>query len=158
MAPTVFDDVAPSSALAQNEIFGPVLSVIGFDGLDEAVEIANGTVYGLGASVWSADLAAAHKVARRFKAGIVYVNCFDADDITTPFGGVKQSGFGRDKSLHARWRSIPTSRRCGRGSESWSGPAPGQATPEVERRSGGQRKSPPPALQNPAVAGIVRCA
>jgi gamma-glutamyl-gamma-aminobutyraldehyde dehydrogenase len=101
VAPTVFDDVAPSSSLAQQEIFGPVLSVIGFDGLDEAVEIANGTVYGLGASVWSADLGAAHKVARRFKAGIVYVNCFDADDITTPFGGVKQSGFGRDKSLHA---------------------------------------------------------
>ncbi|MFH3478063.1 aldehyde dehydrogenase [Xanthobacter variabilis] len=101
VAPTVFDDVAPNSALAQQEIFGPVLSVIGFDGLDEAVEIANGTVYGLGAAVWSGDLAAAHKVARRFKAGIVYVNCFDADDITTPFGGVKQSGFGRDKSLHA---------------------------------------------------------
>lgn len=101
VAPTVFDGVAPASALAQKEIFGPVLSVIGFDGLEEAVSIANGTVYGLGAAVWSGDLAAAHKVARRFKAGIVYVNCFDADDITTPFGGVKQSGFGRDKSLHA---------------------------------------------------------
>ena len=101
VAPTVFDDVAPASSLAQKEIFGPVLSVIGFDGLDEAVAIANGTVYGLGAAVWSADLAAAHKVARRFRAGVVYVNCFDADDITTPFGGVKQSGFGRDKSLHA---------------------------------------------------------
>lgn len=101
VAPTVFDDVAPHSSLAQREIFGPVLSVIGFDGLEQAVEIANGTIYGLGAAVWSADLAAAHKVARRFKAGVVYVNCFDADDITTPFGGVKQSGFGRDKSLHA---------------------------------------------------------
>ncbi|WP_238121626.1 MULTISPECIES: aldehyde dehydrogenase [unclassified Xanthobacter] len=101
VAPTVFDGVAPKSALAQQEIFGPVLSVIGFDGLDQAVEIANGTIYGLGASVWSGDLGAAHKVARRFKAGVVYVNCFDADDITTPFGGVKQSGFGRDKSLHA---------------------------------------------------------
>lgn len=101
VAPTVFDGVAPSSSLAQQEIFGPVLSVIGFDGLDAAVEIANGTVYGLGAAVWSGDLSAAHRVARRFKAGIVYVNCFDADDITTPFGGVKQSGFGRDKSLHA---------------------------------------------------------
>ncbi len=101
VAPTVFDGVEPNSALAQKEIFGPVLSVIGFDGLDEAVEIANNTVYGLGAAVWSADLGAAHKVARRFKAGVVYVNCFDADDITTPFGGVKQSGFGRDKSLHA---------------------------------------------------------
>ena len=101
VAPTVFDGVEPNSALAQKEIFGPVLSVIGFDGLDEAVEIANNTVYGLGAAVWSADLGAAHKVARRFKAGIVYVNCFDADDMTTPFGGVKQSGFGRDKSLHA---------------------------------------------------------
>lgn len=101
VAPTVFDGVAPGSALAQQEIFGPVLSVIGFDGLEEAVAIANGTIYGLGASVWSSDLAAAHKVARRFKAGVVYVNCFDADDITTPFGGVKQSGSGRDKSLHA---------------------------------------------------------
>lgn len=101
VAPTVFDEVAPGSSLAQQEIFGPVLSVIGFDGLDEAVTIANGTIYGLGASVWSADLGAAHKVARRFKAGVVYVNCFDVDDITTPFGGVKQSGFGRDKSLHA---------------------------------------------------------
>lgn len=101
MAPTVFDHVEPHSSLAQQEIFGPVLSVIGFDGLDEAVEIANSTPYGLGAAVWSGDLAAAHRVARRFKAGIVYVNCFDADDITVPFGGVKQSGFGRDKSLHA---------------------------------------------------------
>lgn len=101
VAPTVFDGVAPGSALAQQEIFGPVLSVIGFDGLDEAVEIANGTIYGLGSSIWSADLGAAHKIARRLKAGLVYVNCFDADDITTPFGGVKQSGFGRDKSLHA---------------------------------------------------------
>ncbi|TCT04754.1 aldehyde dehydrogenase [Aquabacter spiritensis] len=101
VAPTVFDDVDPRSSLAQHEIFGPVLSVIGFDGLDQAVEIANGTVYGLGAAIWSGDLAAAHKAARRFKAGVVYVNCFDADDITVPFGGVKQSGFGRDKSLHA---------------------------------------------------------
>ncbi len=101
VAPTVFDQVEPHSSLAQQEIFGPVLSVIGFDGLDEGVEIANGTPYGLGAAIWSADLAAAHKVARKFKAGVVYVNCFDADDITTPFGGVKQSGFGRDKSLHA---------------------------------------------------------
>ncbi len=101
VSPTVFDAVAPGSSLAQQEIFGPVLSVIGFDGLDEAVSIANGTVYGLGASVWSGDLAAAHRISRRLKAGIVYVNCFDADDITTPFGGVKQSGFGRDKSLHA---------------------------------------------------------
>ncbi len=101
VAPTIFDGVSPGSALAQEEIFGPVLAVIGFDGLDQAVEIANGTIYGLGAAVWSGDLAAAHKVARRFKAGVVYVNCFDADDITTPFGGVKQSGFGRDKSLHA---------------------------------------------------------
>lgn len=101
VAPTVFDEVAPGSALAQQEIFGPVLSVIGFDGLDQAVEIANGTIYGLGGAVWSGDLAAAQKIARRMKAGIIYVNCFDADDITTPFGGLKQSGFGRDKSLHA---------------------------------------------------------
>ena len=101
VAPTLLDKVTPGMRVAREEIFGPVLSIIEFDGEDEAIEIANGTVYGLGAAIWTSNLSTAHRMARRVKAGIVYVNCFDADDITTPFGGYKQSGIGRDKSLHA---------------------------------------------------------
>jgi acyl-CoA reductase-like NAD-dependent aldehyde dehydrogenase len=101
VAPTLLDKVTPGMRVAREEIFGPVLSIIEFDGEDEAIEIANSTVYGLGAAIWTSNLSTAHRMARRVKAGIVYVNCFDADDITTPFGGFKQSGIGRDKSLHA---------------------------------------------------------
>lgn len=99
--PTLLDRVTPTATVAQEEIFGPVLSIIEYDGIDQAVAIANNTIYGLGAAIWSADLSTAHRVARRLRAGVVYVNCFDADDITTPFGGYKQSGIGRDKSMHA---------------------------------------------------------
>jgi gamma-glutamyl-gamma-aminobutyraldehyde dehydrogenase/4-guanidinobutyraldehyde dehydrogenase/NAD-dependent aldehyde dehydrogenase len=99
--PTLLDGVTPTMRVANEEIFGPVLSIIEFDGEDEAIKIANSTVYGLGAAVWSSNISTAHRMARRIRAGIVYVNCFDADDITTPFGGYKQSGIGRDKSLHA---------------------------------------------------------
>jgi len=101
VAPTLLDKVTPDMRVAREEIFGPVLSIIEFDGEDEAIAIANSTVYGLGAAIWSANISTAHRMARRVRAGIVYVNCFDADDITTPFGGYKQSGIGRDKSLHA---------------------------------------------------------
>jgi hypothetical protein len=79
----------------------PVLSAISFSDVEEAVEIANDTIYGLAGALWTRDVSTAHKVARQIKAGVVWVNCFDAGDITTPFGGFKQSGFGRDKSLHA---------------------------------------------------------
>ncbi len=99
--PTLLDGVHSGMRVAREEIFGPVLSIIEFDGVDQAVEIANSTIYGLGAAVWSSNISTAHRVARRLRAGIVYVNCFDADDITTPFGGYKQSGIGRDKSMHA---------------------------------------------------------
>jgi acyl-CoA reductase-like NAD-dependent aldehyde dehydrogenase len=99
--PTLLDGVTPVMRVAREEIFGPVLSIIEFNGEDEAIRIANSTVYGLGAAVWTSNLSTAHRMARRVRAGIVYVNCFDADDITTPFGGYKQSGIGRDKSLHA---------------------------------------------------------
>ncbi len=99
--PTVFADVNPGMKIAREEIFGPVLSTITFRDVEEAVAIANGVSYGLTAAVWSRDITTAHRVAKRLRAGTVYVNCYDADDITVPFGGFKQSGNGRDKSLHA---------------------------------------------------------
>ncbi|MBI3380429.1 MAG: aldehyde dehydrogenase [Aquabacterium sp.] len=99
--PTVFDGVRHEMKIAQEEIFGPVLSVIRFKDEAEAIRIANGTPYGLQASVWSQHIDRAHRVARALKAGTVHVNQYDEDDITVPFGGYKQSGNGRDKSLHA---------------------------------------------------------
>jgi acyl-CoA reductase-like NAD-dependent aldehyde dehydrogenase len=99
--PTVFDGVHPKMQIAREEIFGPVLATLTFETVDEAIEIANGVIYGLAAAVWTRDITTAHRVARALRAGVVYVNCYDADDITVPFGGFKQSGIGRDKSLHA---------------------------------------------------------
>lgn len=99
--PTVFDQVKPQMRIAREEIFGPVLSTITFKTVEEAIEIANDVIYGLAAAVWTKELTTAHRVARALRAGTVYVNCYDADDITVPFGGFKQSGIGRDKSLHA---------------------------------------------------------
>ncbi|HLQ08949.1 MAG TPA: aldehyde dehydrogenase [Steroidobacteraceae bacterium] len=99
--PTVFEGVRPAMAIAREEIFGPVLSAITFKTVDEAVEIANDVIYGLAAAIWTRDITTAHRVARALRAGTVYVNCYDADDLTVPFGGFKQSGMGRDKSLHA---------------------------------------------------------
>ena len=99
--PTVFDDVDNSMKIAQEEIFGPVLATITFEDAEEAVQIGNDTMYGLAAALWTRDVSMAHKMARALKAGTVWVNCFDHGDMTVPFGGYKQSGFGRDKSLHA---------------------------------------------------------
>jgi gamma-glutamyl-gamma-aminobutyraldehyde dehydrogenase len=99
--PTVFDQVDNGMRIAQEEIFGPVLSVIRFRDEAEAIRLANDTPYGLQASVWSRGLDRAHRVARALRAGTVHVNQYDEDDITVPFGGFKQSGNGRDKSLHA---------------------------------------------------------
>ena len=99
--PTVFDNVRMNMKIAQEEIFGPVLSVISFRDEAEAVRIANDVMYGLVSAVWTRDITTAHRVARAIRAGTVYINCYDADDITVPFGGFKQSGNGRDKSLHA---------------------------------------------------------
>jgi 4-guanidinobutyraldehyde dehydrogenase / NAD-dependent aldehyde dehydrogenase len=99
--PTVFDNVTNDMKIAAEEIFGPVLSIITFDTVDEAIKIANDTEYGLAAAVWTQDVSKAHMVAKRLRAGTVHVNSYDEDDITVPFGGYKQSGNGRDKSLHA---------------------------------------------------------
>ncbi len=99
--PTVFEHVSPQMSIAREEIFGPVLSAITFKTPEEAIEIANDVVFGLAAAVWTRDITTAHRMARAIRAGTVYINCYDADDITVPFGGFKQSGMGRDKSLHA---------------------------------------------------------
>ncbi|MDH1512498.1 aldehyde dehydrogenase [Pseudomonas mosselii] len=101
ITPTIFTDVRQNMALAREEIFGPVLAVSAFDDEEQAIALANDSVYGLAASVWSDDLNRAHRVARRLKAGTVSVNTVDALDVTVPFGGGRQSGFGRDLSLHS---------------------------------------------------------
>jgi acyl-CoA reductase-like NAD-dependent aldehyde dehydrogenase len=99
--PTIFDEVKNSMRIAQEEIFGPVVATITFKDDEEAVKIANDTIYGLQASLWTRDITRAHKVARSLRAGTVNINSTDGGDITAPFGGYKQSGIGRDKSLHA---------------------------------------------------------
>jgi 4-guanidinobutyraldehyde dehydrogenase / NAD-dependent aldehyde dehydrogenase len=101
VAPTLFDQVDSGMRIAREEIFGPVLSVLSFTDLTEAVRQANATSYGLAAAVWTADISKAIRTARALRAGTVHVNQYDNDDITVPFGGYKQSGNGRDKSLHA---------------------------------------------------------
>lgn len=108
VAPTIFDQVDNSMRIAQEEIFGPVLSTISFNGLDEAIEIANNSLYGLAAAAWTGNISKAHRVARGLRAGTVWINCFDEGDMTVPFGGYKQSGNGRDKSLHAIDKYVET--------------------------------------------------
>jgi gamma-glutamyl-gamma-aminobutyraldehyde dehydrogenase len=100
--PTVFDGVTPDMVIARDEIFGPVLTILTVGSAEEAVALANDTDYGLAASVFTANVKRAHRIARAIKAGTVTVNCFGEGDVTTPFGGYKRSGFGgRDKSIHA---------------------------------------------------------
>jgi acyl-CoA reductase-like NAD-dependent aldehyde dehydrogenase len=99
--PTILDGVSNDWRVAREEIFGPVLTVTEFDDEAEALRLANDTPYGLAAGIWTRDLNRAHRLSRAIRAGVVWVNTFDAADITVPFGGYKQSGFGRDKGLAA---------------------------------------------------------
>lgn len=101
MEPTIFSEVSPAMKIAREEVFGPVLSVMTFKDEEEAVRIANDTIYGLAAGVWTANLSTAHRMVRAVRAGIVHVNCYGGSDLTVPLGGFKQSGNGKDKSLHA---------------------------------------------------------
>ena len=101
LAPVVFDGVRNDMRIAREEIFGAVLSVISFKDAEEAVAIANDTPYGLAAALWTSNLSRAHQVSRALRAGSVWVNQYSGGDMTAPFGGFKQSGNGRDKSLHA---------------------------------------------------------
>jgi aldehyde dehydrogenase (NAD+) len=96
VAPTVFADVQDNMKIAQEEIFGPVQSIIKFKDMDELIDRANATMYGLAAAVWTKDISKAHYVANNVRAGTVWVNCFDVFDAAAPFGGFKQSGIGRE--------------------------------------------------------------
>ena len=99
--PTLFSGVNNRMCIAQEEIFGPVASAIEVDGVEEALKIANDSIYGLAASVWTRDITTALKTVRELEAGVIWVNCFDNGDMTQPFGGYKQSGQGRDKCLES---------------------------------------------------------
>jgi aldehyde dehydrogenase (NAD+) len=101
LQPTVFADVTPGMTIAREEIFGPVLAAIEFGDVDEAIARANQSTYGLAAAVWTRDIKKAHYVARKLQAGTVWINTYNVYDTAAPFGGYKQSGFGREMSLHA---------------------------------------------------------
>jgi aldehyde dehydrogenase (NAD+) len=96
VAPTVFADVNNDMRIAREEIFGPVISAIPFDSVDEVIRLANATQFGLGGGVWTRDVGKAHLVSKRIRAGVVWVNCYNVSDPAMPFGGYKSSGYGRE--------------------------------------------------------------
>ena len=99
--PTIFDQVRPSATIAQEEIFGPVLATLAFQDGDELLKIANGTIYGLAAAIWTRDIKKAHRLARELKAGTVWINTYNNYDAAMPYGGYKMSGFGRESGMEA---------------------------------------------------------
>ncbi len=99
--PTIFVDVEESMTIAKEEIFGPVVVVMVYDTVEEVIERANNSPYGLGAGIWTENVNTAHKIANQLKSGSIWINCYDAIDPASPFGGYKQSGFGRDLSAYA---------------------------------------------------------
>lgn len=99
--PTLFTNVNNDMRIAREEIFGPVASILSFDGIDDAISIANDTIYGLAAGVWTSDLNKAHRLIKEIEAGVIWVNSFDEGDMTQPFGGYKQSGNARDKCVES---------------------------------------------------------
>ena len=101
LTPTILDNCNNEMRVVQEEIFGPVLSVISFSDAEEAVRIANDSIFGLAGAVWSNNINTAHKVAAAVRVGTMGINNYFGGDITVPFGGFKQSGNGRDKSMHA---------------------------------------------------------
>ena len=98
---TVFDQAKPGMKIVDEEIFGPVLAVLTFDGVDEGIWLANQTMYGLAAGIWTKDIQKAHRVAQAIRAGTVWINCYNSYDSSAPFGGYKASGFGRDLGQEA---------------------------------------------------------
>jgi len=101
MQPTVFSNVTVDMTIAKEEVFGPVLAAIEFDGVEDAISKANASIYGLASGLWTRDVRKAHYVASKLKAGTVWINTYNAYDTAAAFGGYKQSGFGREMSMHA---------------------------------------------------------
>lgn len=101
MSPAVLDNVTPDAAVFRNEVFGPVLTVTPFNTIKEAIALANATDFGLSGAVWTSNVSTAHRVTMGIKSGMLHVNTYGGSDVTIPMGGMKQSGNGIDKSLHA---------------------------------------------------------
>ena len=99
--PTIFVDVTPQMRIAREEVFGPVLSIIAFDDEDEAIRLANDTIYGLAAGVWTENMGRAVRMSRALRAGTVGVNTYRAVSLMMPFGGMKQSGIGRESGVES---------------------------------------------------------
>ena len=101
MKPTIFYDVKVDAVIAKEEIFGPVITVLGYDTIEDAIRIANSSNYGLAGAVWTDDLKEAYYVAKAIESGLVHINSYGEDDNMSPFGGFKESGIGKDKSVYA---------------------------------------------------------